>query len=99
MMNFIRPIQDWEEESISFFLDLLYSSSVKGYGLDKLCWRGSQEKGFQVKSLYRSLLPQSTADGMWKKIWKPKAPPGWHFLYGLLLWIVFLPQTTLEGVR
>uniref|UniRef100_A0A2N9I786 Reverse transcriptase domain-containing protein n=1 Tax=Fagus sylvatica TaxID=28930 RepID=A0A2N9I786_FAGSY len=74
VMNFIRPIQDWEEESISSFLDVLYSSSVKGYGLDKVCWRGSQEKGFQVKSFYRILLPQRAVQGPWKNIWKPKVP-------------------------
>uniref|UniRef100_A0A2N9EFE5 Reverse transcriptase domain-containing protein n=1 Tax=Fagus sylvatica TaxID=28930 RepID=A0A2N9EFE5_FAGSY len=69
-----RPIQDWEEESLSSFLDLLYSSSVKGYGLDRVCWYGSQEKGFQVKSFYNAMLPQTAAVGPWKNIWKPKVP-------------------------
>jgi hypothetical protein len=75
VLNFIRPIQDWEEESISSLLDLLYSSSMKGYGLDKVCWRGSQQKGFQVKSFYKALIPQTAGVGPWKNIWKPKCPP------------------------
>uniref|UniRef100_A0A2N9JAL9 Reverse transcriptase domain-containing protein n=1 Tax=Fagus sylvatica TaxID=28930 RepID=A0A2N9JAL9_FAGSY len=74
VLNFIRPIQDWEEESLSSFLDLLYSSSVKGYGLDKMCWCGAQEKGFQVKSFYKAMLPQTAAVGPWRNIWKPKVP-------------------------
>ena len=73
-LNFIRPVQDWEEESISSFLDLLYSSSMKGYGLDKVCWRGSQQKGFQVKSFYKALILQNAEVGPWKNIWKPKVP-------------------------
>jgi hypothetical protein len=63
VLNFIRLVQDWELESISSFLDLLYSSSVKGYGLDKVCWRGSQQKGFQVKSYYKALIPRTVVAG------------------------------------
>uniref|UniRef100_A0A2N9EIT8 Reverse transcriptase zinc-binding domain-containing protein n=1 Tax=Fagus sylvatica TaxID=28930 RepID=A0A2N9EIT8_FAGSY len=74
VLDFCRPIQDWEVESLYSFLDLLYSSSVKGYGLDKVCWCGSQKKGFQVKSYYKALLPQTATVGPWKSIWKPKVP-------------------------
>ena len=49
LLNFIHPAQDWELESISSFMDLLYKSGVKGSGLDKVCWKGSLGKGFQVK--------------------------------------------------
>ena len=47
---------------------------MKGYGLDRVCWYGSQEKGFQVKSFYNAMLPQTAAVGPWKNIWKPKVP-------------------------
>jgi hypothetical protein len=83
VLNFIRPVQNWEEESISSFLDLLYSSSVKGYGLNKVCWRGSQQKGFQVKSYYKALIPQNAEVGPWKNIWKPKVP----------IWVAFFVWT------
>ena len=48
---------------------------MKGYGLDKVCWRGSQQKGFQVKSFYKALIPHTAGVGPWKNIWKPKCPP------------------------
>lgn len=34
-MNFIHTVQDWELESITSFLDLLYSTSMKGFGTNK----------------------------------------------------------------
>ena len=37
-LHFTCPLQDCELESISSFLDLLYSSFVKGHGVDVLCW-------------------------------------------------------------
>ena len=72
VLKFIRHAQDWELESISSFLDLLYSSSAKGYGSDKACSRGSQQKAFQVKLYYKALLPRTGLVGPWRKIWKPK---------------------------
>ncbi len=65
------------------FLDLLYSSSVKGCGLDKVCWLGSSHKGFQVKSFYKALLPKYGLVVPWKSIWKPKVPP----------WVIFFLWT------
>ena len=75
MLNFTRPAQDWEIESVSSFLELLYSSFAKGHGVDKMCWRGSSKEGFQVKSYYRALLPNVDRTVPWKSIWKTKALP------------------------
>ena len=36
--NFTCYAQDWELEAVASFLELLSSSSVKGYGEDRLCW-------------------------------------------------------------
>uniref|UniRef100_A0A2N9IB72 Reverse transcriptase zinc-binding domain-containing protein n=1 Tax=Fagus sylvatica TaxID=28930 RepID=A0A2N9IB72_FAGSY len=73
--NFIRHAQDWELDAAASFLELLSSSSVKGYGEDRLCWRGSSKEGFQVRSYYKYLLPTAGIAVPWKRIWKTNAPP------------------------
>jgi hypothetical protein len=75
VLNFIHHVQDWELESVSSFLELLYSSSAKGHGEDRLCWRGSSKDGFQVKDYYKALIPTAGPAVPWKRIWKTKAPP------------------------
>ncbi|KAL4596807.1 hypothetical protein ACB092_12G190100 [Castanea dentata] len=37
-MEFLRAIQDWELESLSTFMDVIYSVSLTGTSEDKLCW-------------------------------------------------------------
>ena len=69
VLNFTRPAQDWELESVSSFLEFLYLSSTRGYGLDKICWCGSAQQGFQVKSYYRALLTNVGIFVPWKSIW------------------------------
>ncbi len=54
-LDFIRDVQDWDLESITSFLDLLYSTKVRGSGEDPMCWLPSPQKGFKVSSFYRVL--------------------------------------------
>jgi hypothetical protein len=42
-VNFTRLVQDWELESISSFLELLYSVKIKRYEEDKMCWKPSPD--------------------------------------------------------
>jgi hypothetical protein len=74
-LNFTRHAQDWELEAVSSFLELLYSSSAKGHGEDRMCWKGHSKDGFQVKNYYNILLPTAGLLGPWKRIWKTGAPP------------------------
>uniref|UniRef100_A0A2N9HT72 Reverse transcriptase zinc-binding domain-containing protein n=1 Tax=Fagus sylvatica TaxID=28930 RepID=A0A2N9HT72_FAGSY len=74
-VNFTRTVQDWEIGTISSFLELLYSTTIKRNEEDRMCWRPSLTKGFHVKSYYQVL--SSPGDGLfpWKSIWKVKVPP------------------------
>ena len=51
-VTFTRLVRDWEMESTSSFLELLYSINIKRYEKDKMRWKPSRSKGFQVKSFY-----------------------------------------------
>ena len=74
-LNLTRHAQDWELEAVFSFMELMYSSSAKGHGEDRMCWRGHSKDGFQVKSYYNLLLPPAGHLGPWKRIWKTGAPP------------------------
>ena len=61
-LNSSQAIQDWKLESLSIFLDLLYSSKVDGVGMDKLCWRPSTHNEFKVRLYYRVLVPSEAKE-------------------------------------
>ena len=85
-MDFICSIHDWELESISTFLDLLYSVSPKGQGQDQICWKPTMSKTFQVCLFYHVLSSKAGVLFTWKCIWKPKVPPRVAFF----IWTVVL---------
>uniref|UniRef100_A0A2N9J6G7 Uncharacterized protein n=1 Tax=Fagus sylvatica TaxID=28930 RepID=A0A2N9J6G7_FAGSY len=73
VLNMTRPAQGWELKSLSSFLDLLYSSPTKGHGMDRVCWQGSNKKGFQVNSYYKAFLLRVGMTVPWK------SPGMWSF--------------------
>uniref|UniRef100_A0A2N9FIH8 Reverse transcriptase zinc-binding domain-containing protein n=1 Tax=Fagus sylvatica TaxID=28930 RepID=A0A2N9FIH8_FAGSY len=85
-LNFTWHAQDWELDAVASFLELLSSSSVKGYGEDRICWRGSSKEGFQVRNYCKNLLPSAGILVPWKKIWKTNAPLRLAFFF----WVVAL---------
>ena len=94
--NFTCHAQDWELEAVASFLELLSSSSVKGYGEDRLCWRGSSKEGFQVRTYYKYLLLADGIEVPWKRIWKTKAPPRVAFF----VWVAALGRIlTTDNLR
>jgi hypothetical protein len=95
-LNFTRNAQDWELKAVSSFLELLYSSSAKGHGEDRMCWRGSSKDGFLVKNYYKILLPTAGLLVPWKRISKTGAPPRVAFF----VWAVALGRIlTTDNLR
>ena len=73
--KFRRPPQDWEQESFDLFMDLVYSSPVRGLGPDRVCWKPARNRGFEVRGFYLSFYPPTILSFPWKMIWKSKVHP------------------------
>ena len=87
-LQFSRSIQDWELESVSTFLDLLYSAKV----LVRIFLYGDfseKKKDFSVSRFYKALFPSVAVEFPWKAIWKPKPRPGWLSFFGQHVWEIF----------
>ena len=74
-VSFIRSVHNWELESVTSFMDLIYGILVRGMGEYHLCWKNASNKTFAVKRYYRSLSPSSSTLFLWKIIWKAKVLP------------------------
>jgi hypothetical protein len=76
-------MQDWELESLAYFMELIYSLSMSGLGDDKTYWGAGSVKVFTVKDYKRSLTLSSSPTRVfpWKSIWKAKVPPRVAFFF------------------
>ena len=48
-------MHNWELESLTLFMDLVYSTNVRGIGSNKVCWKPAMSRGFEVRGYYLSL--------------------------------------------
>ena len=46
--QFCRSPQDWEKDSFDQFMVIVYSSKVWGVGPNKVCWKPTRSRGFEV---------------------------------------------------
>jgi len=73
-MNFIRLVHGWKVDTVSSFLNALYSARRSRRDKDKCCWVPSKRQSFEVKTFYKVLLPDINYSFHWKNIWRSKAP-------------------------
>ena len=74
-IRFCRPPQDLESKSFDLFWVMFYSTNVRGVGDDKLCWKPTIRRGFEVQGFYHSLSRSFVIDFPWKMVWQSKVPP------------------------
>ena len=66
--KFRRPPQDWEQESFDLFMDMVYSSTVRGLGPDRVCRKPARSRGFEVRGFYLSFYPPTLLSFPWRLI-------------------------------
>jgi hypothetical protein len=95
----VRNLQDWEIESLTSFLDRIYSASLNDSGVDQMCWQRDGKLGFTVKSYYSCLNATPPNQFPWKEIWKAKAPPRVAFFLWMAAWGKILTNDNLRKRR
>ena len=71
---FIREAQDWEKDTVTEFMELLYSVKISRDKDDVLCWNPSSRDIFDLKSFYNVLHTGAAQHFPWKSVWKSKTP-------------------------
>ena len=61
-------------------MDMVYSTTVRGLGSDRVCWKPARSRGFEVRRFYLSFYPPTILSFPWKIIWKSKIPPRAAFI-------------------
>ena len=56
-------------------MELLYSNSVGGSGVDTICWRPTKGQQFTVGTYFRSLSDSVDVSFPWRIIWRSRMPP------------------------
>ena len=78
-VQFRLALQDWEQESLDLFMDMVYSSTMWGFGPNKVCWKLARSRGFEVRRIYLSFYPPTLLSFPWGMIWQSKISPSVAF--------------------
>ena len=65
-VQFCHPSQKWEQESFDLFMDMVYSSTVQGFGPNKVCWKPVRSRDFEIKGFYLSFYPPTLLSFPWR---------------------------------
>ena len=68
-------------EALVLFLDVLYSTDVRGVGANKVCQKLAMRRGIEVQGFHHSLSPSFVLSFPWKLVWQSKVPPTIEFFY------------------
>ena len=88
--TFLRSLNDWELVEMTRFLLILHGQKFRPMGVDKLVMKNAIDKGFSVKSMYKSLDVSPALDFPHRLVWNPVAPPkigvfAWEAAWGRVL--------------
>jgi hypothetical protein len=83
---FSRQVQDWELETVTALMELLYSYPIRRGSLDELCWRPSSRKVFTVRSYYSLFYNQLDPFSLGRVCGDQRCPLEWPSLHGLRPW-------------
>ena len=81
--QFCSTPQDWEEDSFDQFIDTVYSSKVRRVGPNKVCWKPTRSRGFEVRGFFLSTLLLFPSHGGW--CGNQKFLQGWLPFHGQLI--------------
>ena len=99
--TFLRPLNDWELQEMTRFLQILHGIKFQPLGVDKLSLKNVNVKGFSVKSMYKGLNVSPALDFPHRLVWNPVAPPktgvfAWEAAWGKVLTLDQLKRRGME---
>ena len=76
---FLRFFNDWELEEMERFLYALHRQKINPWNDEKLMLKGSRDKGFSVKLMYKVIDQSPNIVFPFRSIWNPIVPPKMGF--------------------
>ena len=67
-LQFRCSVNDQKSQSLDGFMLLIYSTKVQGASSNKLCWKLTSGRGFDVSGYYHSLSPSIVVSFQWKMV-------------------------------